>query len=169
MTAHTGTGSRLQEMRSRFSFRIFLSDLLSKSWMEPAIPFAIMVALITYFSLMVPNYATAYNLVELPRQFAEFGFVAIAMAIVIISGGIDLSVGAIVGIVNLVALLLISVFQLPVSVVVLVGVLCGAVLGGFNGFLIGYLKARPFLTTMVTLKAAKPLKNDALNLRVTRL
>lgn len=151
MTARTSASSRLHDLRSRFSLRIFLSDLLSKSWMEPAIPFAIMVALITYFSLTVPNYATAYNLVELPRQFAEFGFVAIAMAIVIISGGIDLSVGAIVGIVNLVALLLISVFEMPVAVVFGASVLCGAVLGGFNGFLIGYLKARPFLTTMVTL------------------
>lgn len=142
---------KFRRLRYRWSFRIFLSELLSKTWMEPAIPFMIMVGLITYFSFTVPNYATVYNYLELPREFAEFGFVAIAMAIVIISGGIDLSVGAIFGIVNIVALILLNIVGAPLVVVIGGSVVCGGLLGAFNGVLVGYLKARPFLTTMVTL------------------
>ena len=41
-----GLAARLRRWRYRWSFKIFLSDLLSKTWMEPAIPFVIMVALI---------------------------------------------------------------------------------------------------------------------------
>ena len=141
----------LQRLRYRWSFRVFLSELLSKTWMEPAIPFLVMVGLVAYFSVVVPNFATAQNYAELLRQFAEFGFVAIAMALVIISGGIDLSVGAIFGLVNMLALILLGVFQVPLPLVIVCSLLCGAVLGAFNGYLVGYLKARPFLTTMVTL------------------
>ena len=141
----------LRRLRYRWSFRVFLSELLSKTWMEPAIPFAVMVALVIYFSIVVPNFATTQNYAELLRQFSEFGFVAIAMALVIISGGIDLSVGAIFGIVNMFALILLGVFEVPLAVAVLASLAGGALLGAFNGFLVGYMKARPFLTTMVTL------------------
>jgi ribose transport system permease protein len=141
----------LRRLRYRWSFRIFLSELLSKTWMEPAIPFMIMVALIGYFSATVPYYATVDNYLELPREFAEFGFVAIAMGLVIISGGIDLSVGAIFGIVNIVALILLNIVGVPLWLVVAGAIVCGGMLGALNGYLVGYLKARPFLTTMVTL------------------
>jgi ribose transport system permease protein len=141
----------LRRLRYRWSFRIFLSELLSKTWMEPAIPFMIMIGLIGYFSATVPYYATLDNYIELPREFAEFGFVAIAMGLVIISGGIDLSVGAIFGIVNIVALILLNIVEAPLWLVIFGSLVCGGLLGAINGVLVGYLKARPFLTTMVTL------------------
>ena len=134
-----------------FSPRLFLSELLLKQWFEPVIPFTVMIALAVYFSLTVKDYATLHNTVSLMRLFAEFGFVCVGMAFSLISGGIDLSVGAIFAFCNFTALFCLFVLGLPVGLVIVATLLVGAIIGACNGVLIGYLKARPFLTTLVTL------------------
>ena len=138
-------------LRYRWSFRLFLSELLQKQWFEPIIPFALMLALFLYFSLTIPNYASVANAQSLARLFAEFGFVALGMALALISGGVDLSVGAIFALTNFAALAFVNIFELPVPVAILATLATGAAVGAVNGVLVGYLKARPFLTTLVTL------------------
>ena len=135
----------------RFSPRLLLSELLLKQWFEPVIPFAVMIGLWLYFALVIPDYATVQNTLSLLRLFAEFGFVALAMAFCLITGGIDLSVGAIFAVCNFSALFFLFVLEQPVGVAVLLTLAVGAALGSINGFLIGFLKTRPFLTTLVTL------------------
>jgi ribose transport system permease protein len=135
----------------RFSPRLLLSELMIKQWFEPVIPFTVMTALWLYFALAIPGYSSGENTLSLLRLFAEFGFVALAMAFCLISGGIDLSVGAIFAVCNFAALFFLFVLELPVSLTILATLAVGAALGSVNGFLIGYLKARPFLTTLVTL------------------
>src|SRR5579863_1606361 len=135
----------------RFSPRLLLSELLLKQWFEPVIPFTVMVGLWLYFALTVPDYATVQNSLSLLRLFAEFGFVALAMGFCLISGGIDLSVGAIFAFCNFSALYFLFVLELSVGFTCLATLAVGAALGSVNGFLIGYLKTRPFLTTLVTL------------------
>ena len=143
--------SRFNRIRYGWSPRIFLSDLLAKRWMEPAIPFLILLLLVTYLSVEVPNYTSWVSARALLRQFAEFGFIALAMALVVVSGGIDLSVGAIFAIANFVALILLNVLGLPLPAVILGTLVAGAAMGACNGLLVGYFKARPFLITLVTL------------------
>lgn len=145
------SGSPLRRLRWRFSLRLFLSELLAKRWMEPAIPFALMIGLIVLFSLVTSNYATLGNAQQLGREFAEAGFVAMAMALTVISGGIDLSVGSIFALANLAALVMFNLWQWPVAVIIPATVAIGAAVGAVNGYLIGYLRTRPFLTTLVTL------------------
>jgi ribose transport system permease protein len=135
----------------RFSPRLLLSELLLKQWFEPVIPFAVMVGLWLYFAFVIPDYATVQNTLSLLRLFAEFGFVALAMAFCLITGGIDLSVGAIFAVCNFSALFFLFVLEQPVGVAVLLTLAVGAAVGSINGFLIGFLKTRPFLTTLVTL------------------
>ena len=135
----------------RFSPRLLLSELLLKQWFEPVIPFTVMIGLWLYFALTVSDYATMQNSLSLLRLFAEFGFVALAMGFCLISGGIDLSVGAIFAFCNFSALYFLFVLELPVGLSIAGTLAVGAALGGINGFLIGYLKTRPFLTTLVTL------------------
>jgi ribose transport system permease protein len=135
----------------RFSPRLLLSELLLKQWFEPVIPFTVMIGLWVYFALTIPDYATVQNTVSLLRLFAEFGFVALAMGFCLISGGIDLSVGAIFAFCNFSALYFLYVAELPVGLVIGATLAVGAALGSINGFLIGFLKTRPFLTTLVTL------------------
>ncbi|MGO9361093.1 MAG: ABC transporter permease [Xanthobacteraceae bacterium] len=135
----------------RFSPRLLLSELLLKQWFEPVIPFTVMIGLWLYFALTIPDYASTQNMLSLLRLFAEFGFVALAMGFCLITGGIDLSVGAIFALCNFAALLFLLVLEWPVGGVIVATLAVGAALGCINGFLIGYLRTRPFLTTLVTL------------------
>ena len=152
-------GQPLRGLGYRFSARLLLSELLSKQWMEPVIPFFIMVGLAIYFSITLPTYATLINVQSLAQQFSEFGFVSLAMALAILSGGIDLSVAAIFAFTDLAALILLLIWGLPLPMVMVCTLAIGAVLGAFNGFFIGYAKARPFLTTMVTLIIVRAIFN----------
>src|SRR5262249_16659877 len=81
------------------------------------------------------------------RQAAESGFVVLGMALVIVVGGIDLSVGSIFALTDFCALFCLDVLDLPVPAVVVVTIAFGALLGAVNGFLIGYLRLRAFITT----------------------
>ncbi len=144
----TSFGKRL---RASHSPRLLLSELLLKQWFEPVIPFTVMIALGIYFAATIPDYGSLANLSSLLRLFAEFGFVALGMAVCLISGGIDLSVGAILAASNFAALYYLYVLGLPAWGVILATLATGAAIGGINGLLVGYLKARPFLTTLVTL------------------
>ena len=138
-------------LRASLSPRLLLSELLLKQWFEPVIPFTVMIALLAWFAATIPNYAGLENLLSLMRLYAEFGFVALAMAFSLISGGIDLSVGAIFAVCNFATLYFLYVLELPVWAAVPATLAVGAAIGCVNGLLIGYLKARPFLTTLVTL------------------
>src|ERR1700760_44519 len=103
----------------RFSPRLLMSELLLKQWFEPVIPFTVMIGLWLYFALTIPDYATVQNSVSLLRLFSEFGFVALAMGFCLISGGIDLSVGAIFALCNFSALYFLLVREWSVGAVVL--------------------------------------------------
>jgi ribose transport system permease protein len=150
-TVMEGPRSRPRNLPYTWSPRLFLSELLLKQWFEPVIPFTVMILLALYFSLTIKDYGTLANALSLARLFAEFGFVALGMMLSLISGGIDLSVGAIFAVCNFTALFCLFVLGLPVGLVILATLATGAVIGAGNGFLIGYLKSRPFLTTLVTL------------------
>ena len=147
-TMGTSFGTRLH---ASLSPRLLLSELLLKQWFEPVIPFTLMIALLLWFSATIPNYAGMENFLSLMRLYAEFGFVALGMAFCLITGGIDLSVGAIFALCNFTALFLLNVAECRFRLVILGTTAVGAAIGGINGLLIGYLKARPFLTTLVTL------------------
>ena len=141
----------LKQIRYKWSPRQTFADLFAKTWMEPAIPFSVLVALVVVFAATVPYYATLGNAQSLGRSFAEFGFVAIAMGLSLISGGIDLSVGSIFALTDFVALVAFNLWGLPVPLVILVTVMAGGLLGAINGFFIGFLRTRAFLSTLVTL------------------
>ena len=151
MTTFEALSRRTQRIRYAWSPRLIFAELLLKQWFEPVIPFTVMIALAVYFSLVIPDYGSVKNAVSLARLFAEFGFVALGMTLTLISGGIDLSVGAIFAIANFTALFCMFVLDFPVWLTVIATLLTGAVVGAANGVLIGYLKARPFLTTLVML------------------
>jgi ribose transport system permease protein len=142
---------RLRRWRYRFSLQQFVAELLEKRWMEPAIPLGLLGALIVFFSVTVPTFATTANALSTERELAEFSLVCLGMTIVIVSGGIDLSVGSTFAVANMTALILLKLAGWPAPAVVAVTLALGALLGACNGWVVAYLKARPFLTTLVTL------------------
>jgi len=142
---------RLRDLRYRVSLQQVAAELLEKRWMEPALPLALLALLFTFFAIRVPTFANPWNLAATGREIGEFALICLGMTIVVISGGIDLSVGAIFGLTNMLAILIVKLVAPPAAVVVVVTLLSGAALGLVNGVIVAYLKARPFLTTLVTL------------------
>jgi ribose transport system permease protein len=79
------------------------------------------------------------------------------MTIVVLAGGIDLSVGSVFALSNLTMLALGGVGGLPLWLAGLVSVACGGAVGAVNGLLVGYLRLRAFLTTLVTMIVVRGL------------
>ncbi len=126
-----------------------LGDMLSKRWMDNAIPLVALFMTASVFLILIPGFFSAAMITDLSRQFAETGLVVLALTIVILSGGIDLSIGAIFGLAALASAICMNVLGLPVGVSFLVVLGVGAVCGTVNGLLVGYVRLRAFLTTLV--------------------
>lgn len=128
-----------------------IGEILSKKWIDNAIPFLVLVCVVLIFGSLIPNFYSSSNLSITARQFGEFGLVGIAMMVVIVVGGIDLSVGSNFALGNFMMLALLNLGDWPVELAApAVVLICGSV-GLLNGFLIGYMRLRAFLTTLVTL------------------
>ncbi len=103
------------------------------------------------FRDFAPGLLTINGLSDLGRQFAEFGLIVLGLTIVMISGGIDLSVASVYTLAVLLSLICVNVEGWPVGLSFLAVMALGVVCGSINGYLIGYLRLRAFLTTLVTL------------------
>ncbi|MES2552280.1 MAG: ATP-binding cassette domain-containing protein, partial [Pseudomonadota bacterium] len=111
------------------------------------LPIAV-VLLFAGFAYTVPDYLSSMNLQQLMRDLAEPGLIVLAMTIVVLSGGIDLSIGATFAIANFVALYLFKVHACPLAMTIVLTAISGSLIGIFNGVLVGYMRTRPFLTTL---------------------
>lgn len=98
-----------------------------------------------------PLFLTPDNLIEVVRQSAEIGLIALAMTLVIITAGIDLSVGSIVGLSVITMGMLWEDARLPLSLAIPVTLVAGALLGGFNGALITAVGIPPLIVTLATM------------------
>jgi ribose transport system permease protein len=148
MPAFTDAFARL---RSRYVPDHLVGDVLSKPWIDNAIPFLALVVIVAVFGSITPDFFALSNLSDLGRQIAEFGLVTLGLTIVVISGGIDLSVGQVFSLAALFTLLCINVWNWPVLPAAAAVLAAGALAGAINGVLVGYLRLRAFLTTLVTL------------------
>ena len=138
-------------LRYRYWPDHLLGEILSKRWTETAIPVIVLLIVALAFSQAIPGFLSIASLGDTARQAAEIGFVVLGMALVIVVGGIDLSVGSMFALTDFCALFCLDVLHLPVPAVAVVTIAFGALLGAVNGFLIGYLRLRAFITTLITL------------------
>jgi ribose transport system permease protein len=145
------TSDALVRLRYRLIPDRLFGELLTKSWIDNVIPALALVATIVVMAWIVPGYLSVANLTDLSRQVSEFGLIAVALTIVVLSGGIDLSVGSMFALCVLAALVCMNVLGLPVGVALLATLGTGCACGLLNGVLIGYLRLRAFITTLVTL------------------
>ena len=118
--------------------------------LQKLLPFLSLIALFIGLSIASPYFLTQNNLASVARQTAVFNTMALGMTIVIVSGGIDLSVGSILGLAGFLGTLTLEKGY-PIPVGILVGVLTGAVCGFLNGFAVTRLKIAPFIVTLGTL------------------
>lgn len=128
-----------------------VGEILSKNWIDNAVPFLALTVVLAVFGQLIPNFFGVANLGDTSRQLGEFIFIVCAMMIVMVAGGIDLSVGSNFALGNFVALFLMNVAQWSPWTTMPVVLLVCASIGLLNGVLIGYLRLRAFLTTLVML------------------
>ena len=145
----------MREALLRWRYRYWpdhwIGEILSKRWTETAIPVIVLLIVGFWLSRSIDNFLSISSLADTARQAGEIGFIGLGMALVVIVGGIDLSVGSMFALTDFCALYTLDVLNWPVALVALATVVCGAALGAVNGYLIGYLRLRAFITTLITL------------------
>lgn len=126
--------------------------------------FFALIAIIAIFSFLSPNYFSVPNFLIMTSQVAIFGLLAIGMLLVILSGGIDLSVGSTLALCGVFAGFLMQgieieqlgvIIYLPVWAVVICTLSMGAFVGAVNGILVAWLKVPAFVATLGTLYVAR--------------
>ena len=111
----------------------------------------VLVALIAFFALRAPGFATWYNLNDTLRDLSILGILAIGETFVLIGGGIDLSVGSGLLIAGIVVDDLIRIEGLSTAVAVPIALMVGGLGGAVNGFLITRLRISAFIVTLAML------------------
>jgi ribose transport system permease protein len=103
------------------------------------------------------SFLTQKNLFNVLRQISTNLYIACGMTLVIILGGIDLSVGSIIALSGCVSAAMVVRHGLPIPAGMLIGVLIGAIVGGLNGFVISKTTIPAFIVTLATMNMAKGL------------
>jgi ribose transport system permease protein len=114
----------------------------------------VLLVLFGALTMMSDQFLTGANLANLARQVAIFGIIAIGQLLVILTAGIDLSVGSVLGLAGCVTAEMI-VTGVPIPLAILGGLLTGAVCGLVNGILVAYAKLPPFIVTLGMLGIAR--------------
>lgn len=110
--------------------------------------FAGLIILFVVFSLASPYFFTGINLVAIAVATAGNGVLALGVTFVIISGGIDLSIGTVMSLSAVMSAVFITIWGLPVPLGVLAGIATGTVAGLVNGLVIAKMKIPPFIATL---------------------
>lgn len=135
-----------QDFRMRFYRRIDI----------PNIAFAIAITILILFaSFATEAFLTERNIVSISRQLVTNGFLSLGMLLVILTGGIDLSVGSVLAFAGLLATGLQA--QVPFPLAILVALFMGCVVGFINGFIIAYFSLQPFIVTLATMGSLRGL------------
>src|SRR5580704_3045170 len=156
-------------LRSRYVPDHIVGEVLGRRWTDNAIPVFFLVALTAFMAEAIPKFFSVGNLSDTSRQIGEFGLMVIGMTIVMLAGGIDLSVGSTFALANFTALALINVAKWPTEVAIVATVALGALVGLVNGLLIGYLRLRAFLTTLVMLTLTRAIVDFLLQIYSVRI
>jgi fructose transport system permease protein len=122
------------------------------------IPALVLLLSIAAFSIIAPRFFGMGALSTILKQVTVTGFVALAQTLVILTAGIDLSVGAMLVISSLVMGNLAVVVGLPVALAIPMGIAIGGLMGLFNGVLVARMKLPPFIVTLGTLSIFTSLK-----------
>jgi erythritol transport system permease protein len=127
--------------------------------------FIALILLLVAFSILSPTFLSGPSLIILAKHVAINAFIAIGMTYVIVAGGIDLSVGSIVGLTGMIAGglinegLVLPIFGVEIFfriwMVILIALGVGILVGAINGWIITRLNVAPFIATLGTMYAAR--------------
>jgi ribose transport system permease protein len=125
-----------------------------KAWLIEQKSLIALLVLILVVSFLSPNFFTPDNLLNILRQTSVNAIIAVGMTLVILTAGIDLSVGSILALTGALAATMVAA-DLPVIIAIPVALLAGAALGGISGAIIAKGKVQAFIATLVTMTALR--------------
>ncbi|EGS58362.1 ribose ABC transporter permease [Vibrio cholerae] len=124
--------------------------LLSKEWLIEQKSLIALLFLVVVVSFLNPNFFTVDNLLNILRQTSVNAIIAVGMTLVILTAGIDLSVGSVLALCGAFAATLVAM-EVPVLIAVPTALLAGATLGAISGIIIAKGKVQAFIATLVTM------------------
>ncbi|HHV98402.1 MAG TPA: ABC transporter permease [Clostridiaceae bacterium] len=132
-------------------------SLIRSDATQKIMAFGSLIVLIIVFSLSSPNFFKFSNIVSIVLSTAVNGVLAVGVTFVIITGGIDLSIGTTMTFASVIAGVLISFWKLPVILGVLGGLATGVLVGLISGTVISKMKLPPFIATLGMMMITKGL------------
>lgn len=120
--------------------------------LQKLLPFLTLIVLFVALTIATPHFLTGINLASVARQTAVINLMALGMTLVIITGGIDLSVGSTLALAGLFGTMAIKAGQ-PIPVAIFIGIFAGCGCGLLNGLMITGLRVNSFIVTLGTLEA----------------
>jgi ribose transport system permease protein len=131
--------------------------MIRSDTLQKFIAFGGLIILLIVFSLASPFFLTGDNLGGILLATAVNGILALGVTFVIINGGIDLSVGTVMTFSAVMTAQVMIVWQQPVLVGIMAGLVTGALCGTFNGLMVTKMKIPPFVATLGMLYITKGL------------
>ncbi len=107
--------------------------------------FLILVAMIVVFAVSTRGFFTVNNLYNVLQQISVIGIITVAQAYIIITAGIDLSQGAIIGLTTTISAIYMVDHGWPIWICLILGIIVGLVAGVINGVLVAYLRIPAFI------------------------
>lgn len=125
---------------------------LGSIWESPSMPGYILILIAVLLNILVQGagFFSPWNFSTVLNSATPLILVSIAQLITILAGGIDLSVGASMALVNAVAIVCANSFGMPIWQSWLLATATGIIIGFFNGLVVAYLRLPPFLATFAT-------------------
>jgi ribose/xylose/arabinose/galactoside ABC-type transport system permease subunit len=115
----------------------------------------VLIVLCAALSLYTSRFLNQENLINITRQVSINGILAIGMTVVVLTGGIDLSVGSLVALSGVVTAVGLRDHHLAIALVIPLSLLVGLAMGSINGYFVAYCKAAPFVVTLAMMTAAR--------------
>jgi len=129
--------------------------LVSPEALQKLLAFASLLLLLGYFSFASPEFMSFDNMINILQATAVNGVLAIASTFIIITAGIDLSVGTLMTFCAVMAGVFLTFWQLPMWTGIVAAIATGAICGAFSGTLVAKAKIPPFIATLGMMLALK--------------
>jgi ribose transport system permease protein len=141
--------------------KVSLLERLNRYWRTtigryPAVVLMLLLVVAVLSSFQQRTFFTGPNLLNVARTFSWLAIAAFGESLVIIIGGIDLSVGAVMGLSGLISALCMQ-FGLPVPLAILAGLATGVAVGWLNGTIVAHVQLPPFIVTLGTMSIVQGL------------
>jgi ribose transport system permease protein len=137
--------------------RTLRSSLFSQGVWQKILAFASLIVLIAVFSIASDNFLQTDNLIAILQATAVNGLLAVGVTFVIITGGIDLSVGTLMTFCSVMAGVVLTYWGLPLPLGIAAAIATGALCGSVSGVLVAKMKIPPFIATLGMMMLLKGL------------